>query len=101
MGILDSFKNLARPYDENDMFLDDEEILEEEFPEPEAVPAQAAAPAPGAQSFSAPAQSQQSAFSQRDNRVVSINTTASLQVVIVKPEQFDAAASIAATHISP
>ena len=35
MGILDSFKNLARPYDENDMFLDDEEILEEEFPEPE------------------------------------------------------------------
>ena len=33
MGILDSFKNLARPYDENDMFLDDEEILEEEFPE--------------------------------------------------------------------
>ena len=95
MGILDSFKNLARPYDENDMFLDDEEILEEEFPEPEAVPAQAAAPAPGAQSFTAPAQSQQSAFSQRDNRVVSINTTASLQVVIVKPEQFDAAASIA------
>ena len=94
MGILDSFKNLARPYDENDMFLDDEEILEEDFPEPEAVPAQAAA-ASTSQSFSAPAQPQQSAFSQRDNRVVSINTTASLQVVIVKPEQFDAAASIA------
>jgi len=94
MGILDSFKNLARPYDEEDIFLDEDEIMEEDFPEPEAVPVQNAAPAAEKQSYSAPA-SQTSAFAQRDNRVVSINTTASLQVVIVKPEQFDAAAGIA------
>ena len=95
MGILDSFKNLARPYDEEDIFLDEEEIMEEAFPEPEAVPpAQAAAPNAGQQTYSAPA-GQTSAFAQRDNRVVSINTTASLQVVIVKPEKFESAAEIA------
>ncbi|MGI6028402.1 MAG: cell division protein SepF [Candidatus Heteroscillospira sp.] len=101
MGILDSFKNLARPYDENDMFLDDDEIQEDAFPEPEQTTAQApvnstmgtqqAAP----QNY-APASGAGSAFaSQRDNRVVNINTTASLQVVIVKPEKFETAAEIA------
>ena len=95
MGILDSFKNLARPYDENDMFLDEEEMLTDSFPEPEEA-APAAAPAAAAASFTAPAAGNQtSAFAQRDNRVVNINTTASLQVVIVKPEKFETAAEIA------
>lgn len=101
MGILDSFKNLARPYDENDMFLEDDELQEDSaFPEPEQDTVQAPvnppkAAAPGAQSFT-PASGAQSAFAaQRDNRVVNINTTASLQVVIVKPEKFETAAEIA------
>lgn len=106
MGILDSFKNLSRPYDENDMFLDEEEFSEDEFPQPENIPAapsanpSRAAAAPRASdnptaSF-ASASGAPSAFAQqRDGRVVNINTTAQLQVVIVKPEKFETAAEIA------
>ena len=104
MGILDSFKNLARPYDENDMFLDEEEFPEEEFTEPEAAQAatyanpQRAAAAPrtdSAQSFSQSPNTASAFAAQRDSRVLNINTTAQLQVVIVKPEKFETAAEIA------
>ena len=75
MGILDSFKNLARPYDENDMFLDDEEIQEDTFPEPEKAPEAAPAASAAPQNF-APASGAPSAFAaQRDHRAVNINAT--------------------------
>ncbi|MGE4352508.1 MAG: cell division protein SepF [Oscillospiraceae bacterium] len=105
MGILDSFKNLARPYDENDVFMDEEEFPEEEFPEPEAAtpaaapanpPRTTAAPrAESAQNFSQTANTASAFAAQRDNRVLNINTKAQLQVVIVKPEKFETAAEIA------
>ena len=44
MGILDSFKNLARPYDENDPYFDDDAVAEDEFPVTEEGTAQAPTP---------------------------------------------------------
>lgn len=96
MGILDSFKNLARPYDENDMFLDDDEIQEDAFPEPEQ---QAGAPAPSAAPKAAPAApspaqsfssagSAPSAFAAQSRSSSPFSSAASSpQVAIYKPEK--------------
>jgi cell division inhibitor SepF len=97
MGILDSFKNLARPFDEDDVFLDDEEeFVGDDFPEPETQDAPAPA-APVKPAASTPAQSYSAggAFAAQGGRVMNVSTTANLQVVIVKPEEFSTAADIA------
>ena len=111
MGFLDKLKEITKPYDDDEDFLDemeDEESASAPVSEPEAAPRQ---------SYSAPAQekrsnpfstygggheqtarttSYQSPRTQpRDNRVVNINATAQVQVVLVKPERFEAAAEIA------
>ena len=108
MGILDSFKNLARPYDENDMFLDDEPMAEDEFPTPEdglgAQPAQGEPvrqnTAPGFQPAAAQSAANPFASTGREGRVMNLSTTAQLQVVIVKPERFDNnTATQAADHL--
>lgn len=96
MGILDSFKNLSRPYDENDMYLDEEEFADEEFPTPEAPPINTARADSAPQSFTpAPGSTAGSFTPQRDGRVVNINTSTQLQVVIVKPEKYEVASEIA------
>lgn len=95
MGFLDELKKLTKPYadDEYDYDVyDDEPVDEEPEEEPAPRPARrtAAAPAP---SFSAGSNLDSRRAS--GARVVNINTTTQLQVVLVKPERFDNVSEIA------
>ncbi|MCL2748385.1 MAG: cell division protein SepF [Oscillospiraceae bacterium] len=69
MGLLDELRRLTRPYQE------EEDELEDFIPQREAAP---------------PVHNEE-----RHDKVVNIHTTTQLQVVLVKPERFDAAPEIA------
>lgn len=96
MGILDELKKLTKPYDEEDLFEDEETSFE--APKAEE---QASAPRSDfGNPFSGyadrtPRSAASSAAREKDNKVVNINTTTQLQVVLVKPERFETAAEIA------
>lgn len=95
MGFLDELKKLTKPYadDEDDYDVyDDEPVDEEPEEEPAPRPARRTAPAP-APSFSAGSNLDGRRAS--GARVVNINTTTQLQVVLVKPERFDNVSEIA------
>lgn len=95
MGFLDELKKLTKPYadeDEEDYDDYDDEPVEEDEP----------APAPRATRRSAP--TQEPAYSRNagldtgrgtGSRIVNINTTTQLQVVLVKPERYENASEIA------
>lgn len=87
MGFMDELKRLAHPYEDDGEFIDDVEEGTEPVEEPER-PRKAARKEDSY--YSAPAAERRSA----DN-VVNINATTQLQVVLVKPEKFDDASSIA------
>ena len=80
MSFIDDLKHWARG-DEDE---DEEELEEEEF----------AAPAP-APSRPEPDNDRAERAARRNNKVVNINTTTQLSVVLVKPEKFENAAEIA------
>ena len=102
MGLIDELKRLARPYEDEDEYEDDmeEDVVEEAPPAP--TPRRAArreredreppvreAPRPSYRDpYEAPAP-------RRTDKVVNINTTTQLQVVLVKPEKFENASDIA------
>lgn len=70
MGLLDELKRLARPYED-----EEEEMYEEDF---------------------APVSAKENSRElERRNKVVNIHTTTQLQVVLVKPERFENASEIA------
>lgn len=70
MGLFDELKRLARPYED-----EEEEMYEEDF---------------------APVSMKESSRElERRNKVVNIHTTTQLQVVLVKPERFENASEIA------
>ena len=70
MGLFDELKRLARPYED-----EEEDVYEEEF---------------------APVSMKESSRElERRNKVVNIHTTTQLQVVLVKPERFENASEIA------
>ena len=95
MGFLDELKKLTKPYadeDEEDYDDYDDEPVEEDEP----------APAPRATRRSAP--TQEPAYSRNagldtgrgtGSRIVNINTTTQLQVVLVKPDRYENASEIA------
>jgi cell division inhibitor SepF len=89
---MDEFKRLARPYEDDD----DEELdgYEEEELEDEAEPVQPTRSNGFGTKADTAANNNQNG---RDAKVVSFNANAAaqLQVVLVKPEQFDAVAEIA------
>lgn len=110
MGFFDEMKKLVRPYaddeDDYDEYDDYEDDVEDEYDyeEPERTPARGArsttrrstataAAAPVAPTFSAGT----GMDARRPNgaKVVNINATAQLQVVIVKPERFDNVSEVA------
>ncbi len=80
MSFIDDLKHWARG-DEDE---DEEELEEEEFVAP--------APAP---SRPEPDNDRAERAARRNNKVVNINTTTQLSVVLVKPEKFENAAEIA------
>ena len=86
MGLMDELKRLARPYEDEEEEFDDFEPVSrvsEQRPERRAVREQPA------NVFDAPD------LPRRSNKVVNIHTTTQLQVVLVKPEKFEAASEIA------
>ncbi len=87
MGFMDELKRLAHPYEDDEEFVEE---AEDEAPEEEAERPRKA-PRKEESYFSAPAPERRSS----SDNVVNINTTTQLQVVLVKPEKFDDASSIA------
>ncbi|MGM9537471.1 MAG: cell division protein SepF [Candidatus Onthomonas sp.] len=85
MGFMDELKRLAHPYEDDEEFV--EEVDEDTPAEEEDRPRKAPRKEEGY--FSSPAPER------RSDNVVNINTTTQLQVVLVKPEKFDDASSIA------
>lgn len=110
MGLIDELRRLARPYEDED---DYEDELEEDTPVTEEV----AAPRRSfrrSKEEREPRETQESSWdnretrepvrsyrspyetsSRRSDKVVNINTTTQLQVVLVKPEKFENASDIA------
>ena len=102
MGLIDELKRLARPYEDEDEYEDDmeEDVVEEAPPAPtprrsarrdreDREPPVREAPRPAYRDpYEAPAP-------RRTDKVVNINTTTQLQVVLVKPEKFENASDIA------
>lgn len=96
MGLLDELKKLTRPYDEDDDFIDEAEVVDEPAP-PKPNPfsgfgGESSAPQPAAPS--AP----RSVPRPKEGRVVNLNSASGggqTQVVLIKPERFETAAEIA------
>lgn len=87
MGFMDELKRLAHPYEDDEEFVEEaeDEVPQEETERPRKAPRKEES------YFSAPAPERRSS----SDNVVNINTTTQLQVVLVKPEKFDDASSIA------
>ena len=86
MGILDEFKRLAHPYED-----EDEDDFEDEFdapPRPVERRERTRNPEPA---YNAAAEESE----RRSNKVVNIRAATQLQVVLVKPEKFEDASAIA------
>lgn len=96
MGFLDELKKLTRPYEDEDDFIDEAEVVE-------APEEKRANPFAGFGYSSAPAQESapQPAFTaksgrSREGKVVNLGAAgAPMQVVLVKPERYETAADIA------
>ena len=98
MGFLDELKKLTRPYDEDDDFIDEAEVVEAPAPEkrPNPFAGFSSEPAPAPEK-SQPTPAPSRPVRQREGKVVNLNGGGSgqLQVVLVKPERFETAAEIA------
>ena len=91
MGLMDEIRKLTHPYsDQEDDFddYDDEDELADE-------PAPAPAPAPRRGYGKSAAEPARTVGTGNAGRVVNINATTQLQVVLVKPDRFDQASEIA------
>ena len=98
MGLLDELKRLTKPYD------DDEDEFFGAAPEAEDEDPTIAAPKAdrserrnpfAMNSDPAPVFEERAAAPKRDNKVVNIQTTTAVQVVVVKPERYEQAKEIA------
>ena len=109
MGLMDELRRLARPYEDEDEEYDED--LEEETTEEEEAPAPRRSFRRDRSESREPRESRDSRESSRESvrsysaydtpyrrpadKVVNINTTTQLQVVLVKPEKFQDASTIA------
>ena len=90
MGFLDEFKRLAHPYEDED----DEEFEDDYEPSPRPVERRERERSVRSEpSYTSPAMDELEA--RRSNKVVNIRAATQLQVVLVKPEKFEDASSIA------
>ena len=108
MGLMDELRRLARPYEDEDEEYDEEleeETTEEEEEEPaprrsfRREPREAREPRESRESRESArsyrGDSYESPYRRPADKVVNINTTTQLQVVLVKPEKFENASDIA------
>ena len=95
MGLMDEMKKLMRPYSEEDVDEYDYDDEDDMAPEPDP------APTPRRTSFAVPetpaANSNNNNSSRRPGapRVVNLNNSTNMQVVLVKPDRFDTVSEIA------
>ncbi len=80
MSLMDEFKKIIHPYDDEDDELYDDEVVEE--------------PRPRRSSYNEDRREERRA-EERRNKVVNIHATTQLKVVLVKPERFENASEIA------
>jgi len=83
VGLFNELKKITRPYDDEEDFDDFTPAKQEEFPPVPRTTTQARSSYGGFEDHHG------------SNKVVKVHATAQLQVVLVKPERFDAAAEIA------
>ncbi len=101
MGFMDELRKLARPYAEDEDDFDDDFDLEERPRASRASSAPRTAPRPSASAFDDVLEEERStprvSLGRRttDSKVVNINATAQMQVVLVKPDRFDNVSEIA------
>ena len=106
MGLMDELRRLARPYEDEDEEYDED--LEEETTEEEEAPAprrsfrrersESREPRESRETSREPVRSYSTydtPYRRPADKVVNINTTTQLQVVLVKPEKFENASDIA------
>ena len=86
MRFLDDLKKLTKPYDDDDLFDDEEDEMDPEDTE------HAAAPEPQPRPVRVGSRSD---YSGNGNKVVNIGATSQRKVVLVKPDRFETAAEIA------
>ncbi|MCI5753732.1 MAG: cell division protein SepF [Clostridiales bacterium] len=86
MRFLDDLKKLTKPYDDDDLFDDEEDEMDPEDTE------HAAAPEPQPRPVRVGSRSD---YSGNGNKVVNIGATSQMKVVLVKPDRFETAAEIA------
>lgn len=86
MRFLDDLKKLTKPYDDDDLFDEEEDDAEPEDTE------HAAAPEPQPRPVRVGSRSD---YSGNGNKVVNIGATSQMKVVLVRPERFETAAEIA------
>ena len=86
MRFLDDLKKLTKPYDDDDLFDDEENEMDPEDTE------HAAAPEPQPRPVRVGSRSD---YSGNGNKVVNIGATSQMKVVLVKPDRFETAAEIA------
>ena len=83
MSLMDEFKKIIHPYD-------DEDDYDEDLPEPRSRES-----APATAGYFEERRSEERRTDDRRNKVVNIHATAQLKVVLVKPERFENASEIA------
>jgi len=83
MSLMDEFKKIIHPYD-------DEDDYDEDLPEPRSRES-----APATTGYFEERRSEERRTDDRRNKVVNIHATAQLKVVLVKPERFENASEIA------
>lgn len=86
MSFMDELRRLARPYEDDDDFLDED--LEEPFAEPRE-------DRRARRKREDRDDDMDTGYTVNNDKVVNINTTTQLQVVLVKPENFQEASTIA------
>lgn len=86
MSFMDELRRLARPYEDDDDFLDED--LEEPFAEPRE-------DRRARKKRDDRDEDMDTGYTVNSDKVVNINTTTQLQVVLVKPEKFSDASTIA------
>ena len=101
MGLMDELKRLARPYEDEDDFEEEESNTTPIREEKKSKPADAEFSSVGSSKTASASRSSTSHSSatvtpdQRGRKVVNINTTTQLKVVLVRPERFEDASEIA------
>ncbi len=93
MGLMDELKRLARPYEDEDEEFEEEAKATPIREEKKVKPAESVSAAP--RTNPAPAARVAATPEQRGRKVVNINTTTQLKVVLVRPDRFEDASEIA------